>query len=87
MAILGFIAYVCIKRTPSHPLRHLILFVAAVFIIAIGFSRLYLDVHYLSDVLGGYLLGSLWLIIGICLVELPIGKAFKFRAGLFRRSR
>jgi undecaprenyl-diphosphatase len=31
---------------------------------------MYLGAHYLSDVLGGYLLGLLWLIIGICIREL-----------------
>jgi|GEM_PF-461324 len=30
---------------------------------AIGFSRAYLGVHYLSDVLGGYLIGLFWLFI------------------------
>jgi len=33
----------------------------------IGFSRIYLGEHYLSDVYSGYLLGTLWLIIGIAL--------------------
>lgn len=31
-------------------------------ILLIGFSRIYLNVHYLSDVLGGYLLGAIVLI-------------------------
>lgn len=35
---------------------------AAVLVVAIGFSRLALGVHYLSDVLGGYVLGMAWLV-------------------------
>lgn len=34
---------------------------AVVLVLAIGFSRLALGVHYLSDVLGGYVLGLAWL--------------------------
>lgn len=35
----------------------------------IGFSRLYLVEHYLSDVLNGYLVGGLWSIVGIAFCE------------------
>jgi undecaprenyl-diphosphatase len=35
---------------------------AVVVVAAIGFSRLVLGVHYLSDVLGGWLIGGLWLL-------------------------
>lgn len=38
-------------------------------ILIVGFSRIYLGVHFLSDVLGGYLLGICWLILGIVLTE------------------
>jgi undecaprenyl-diphosphatase len=33
---------------------------AAAFVLAVGFSRVALGVHYVSDVLGGYVLGAAW---------------------------
>ncbi|PZS31523.1 MAG: hypothetical protein DLM59_09845 [Pseudonocardiales bacterium] len=36
--------------------------VAVVMVLAIGFSRVALGVHYVSDVLAGYVLGAAWLI-------------------------
>lgn len=35
----------------------------------IGLSRVYLVEHYLSDVLNGYLVGALWLILGVAYCE------------------
>src|SRR5437879_8881372 len=42
---------------------------AALLIIAIGFSRLYLGVHYFSDGVGGFAAGVLWLSACISVVE------------------
>ena len=36
------------------------------FILLLGFSRLFLGVHFLSDVLAGYLVGVVWLVLGVC---------------------
>jgi membrane-associated phospholipid phosphatase len=52
----------------QHPaLRWLVWAVAASLVLAIGFSRIYLGVHYPSDVLAGYAVGLIWssvLIVG-----------------------
>ncbi|MEI7750052.1 MAG: LssY C-terminal domain-containing protein [Candidatus Moraniibacteriota bacterium] len=69
VALYGFIAYVLLRCTKRKRYRTLILFSALAVIFAVGLSRLYLGVHFLSDVWGGYLLGALWLIIGVSLVE------------------
>ncbi|MEX5516601.1 LssY C-terminal domain-containing protein [Pseudophaeobacter sp. 1A09344] len=42
---------------------------AATLAFVIGLSRLYLIEHYLTDVLNGWLVGTLWLLIGIALGE------------------
>ena len=68
-AFYGFIVYYLWRQAQNRSIRLNILFGGSLLILAIGFSRLYLGVHFLSDVLGGYLLGILWLIVGICLVE------------------
>ena len=45
---------------PSPALRRAALVLAALFALGIGFSRVYLGVHYPSDVVGGLLLGTAW---------------------------
>ncbi len=55
----GFLGYVLIRNLKSWKYKVNIFFVCLIIAMAIGFSRLYLGVHYLSDVWGGYLLGLL----------------------------
>lgn len=69
MVFWGFLAYIIWRTVSNRTIRLNTLFFSVLVILGVGFSRLYLGVHYLSDVLGGYVLGIIWLIIGISLYE------------------
>jgi undecaprenyl-diphosphatase len=56
----GVLAGLWMGRTRSRRARLLIWLSAAVLVAAIGLSRIYLGVHYPSDVIAGYLAASLW---------------------------
>lgn len=63
LIIYGAFAYWLSARFPS---RRLIIACSALSIVLlVGFSRLYLGVHYLSDVIAGYTAGTVWLIVCI----------------------
>ncbi len=49
-----------------------ILLVSLLGILALGMSRVYLNVHWFSDVLGGYFLGASILFVWICFYEFNI---------------
>jgi undecaprenyl-diphosphatase len=63
MLICGFVTYLLWPVWRRAWTRALILVAAFTLIVAVGFSRLYLRVHWLDDVLGGYALGVAWLLI------------------------
>ena len=56
----GVLAGLFSARVKSPALRIAIWVVAAILVISIGLSRIYLGVHYPSDVLGGYLAAAVW---------------------------
>ena len=69
LVLYGFAAYVLMRSLGNARAKINVFVLALVPILLIGFSRLYLGVHYVSDVWGGYLIGALWLIVGIVLAE------------------
>lgn len=70
MALFGLLAYFLYRHSSRKPYRKLILWLAAILILLVSFSRIYLGVHFLSDVVAGLLLGLLWMLVGISLEEL-----------------
>jgi undecaprenyl-diphosphatase len=59
----GMLAYLLIRepRTTSVARGVVVVSIATALVIAIAVSRLYLGVHYFSDVVGALAAGSLWL--------------------------
>ncbi|MFA6273342.1 MAG: phosphatase PAP2 family protein [Candidatus Paceibacterota bacterium] len=70
VAFYGFLAYILFRETKSRGQKVIAILGGLIIILAIGLSRLYLGVHYFSDIGGGYLSGALGLIIGITLFDL-----------------
>jgi membrane protein DedA with SNARE-associated domain/membrane-associated phospholipid phosphatase len=65
VATYGALAYLAGRAAPRWGQRVAAWTTATLIALLVGFSRLYLGVHWLSDVLGGYALGAGWLAIVI----------------------
>lgn len=65
MAYYGFIAYLIYKKQTNKVIKTIIIVSLLLTILLVGFSRIYLGVHYLSDVIGGFLLSIFYLMIFI----------------------
>jgi undecaprenyl-diphosphatase len=78
VVVYGFLAYLLIKAVKNWKAKAAILLGGIFFISLIGFSRIYLGVHYPSDVLGGWLLGFFWLTVIITALEIQL-KYFPFK--------
>lgn len=69
VAVFGFLGYISLVRSNNSWVRVVSLLFIGAMIALIGISRVYTGEHWLTDVIGGYLLGSLWLILTIWLYE------------------
>ncbi len=63
MAFYGFIIYLIYKNVKNKYLKWFLITVLGILIASIGFSRIYLGVHYTSDVLAGFLLAIAYLMV------------------------
>src|SRR6185312_3907774 len=69
VAFYGLLFYIFGQHKSSIKKWSKLISTAFIFFVIIGISRLYLGVHYFSDIIGGYLLGSFWLFLSISFIE------------------
>lgn len=69
MTFYGLIIYLVWHNVENKIVRWLILVLLLFFIFLIGFSRVYLRVHFASDVLAGFAMGVVWLVISIWIMN------------------
>ncbi|MFC0188352.1 phosphatase PAP2 family protein [Fictibacillus aquaticus] len=67
-----FLLFIILSRVigASRSKTKIILIVTGVFVFLVGFSRVYLGVHYPSDILAGFSAGLLWLMLSLALYKL-----------------
>lgn len=65
----GLLAYLFVPKMPSLFWKWVIVIAAILTILYIGFSRLFLGGHYLTDILAGYALGIAWAGLVYTLIE------------------
>ncbi|MFZ2167473.1 MAG: phosphatase PAP2 family protein [Minisyncoccia bacterium] len=73
VAFYGFVAFILCRLYPDY--KKVVVVATTLVILVIGFSRLYLGVHFPSDVAAGYILGGVWLFAGIRLTNRLLARA------------
>lgn len=69
MIFYGLIIYYVRKFVKKKWLRNLLTVILSVVILAVGITRIYLGVHYVTDVLAAYVFGAIYLICFIKVLE------------------
>jgi len=73
----GLLIFLIWKSNFPHPYKTICCSLLLILAIAIGFSRIYLRVHYFSDVISGFAIGFAWLLLLIWIMEKLKKKASK----------
>ncbi len=68
-AFFGLLIYVFYKQVKNVWLKYFLILACLAMIVIIALSRIYLRVHYASDVLAGLSIGLIWLVISLSIIN------------------
>lgn len=69
MAFFGYLVYLAFRHFRHDVPRIGVTVISLIMILLIGSSRVFLNVHWLTDVVGGYVAGFAWLILSIVIIR------------------
>ncbi len=65
----GLLIYILHKEMQASWLKYLLMFLICCIVLLIGLSRIYLRVHYASDVIAGLCMGFMWIVISLSVLH------------------
>ncbi len=65
MGFYGFLIYLIYKNIKNKKIKYPLIIILSSLILFIGISRIYLGVHYATDVIGGFIIAVLYLVLFI----------------------
>lgn len=74
VSLYGIITFLLWRHVRTSSRRTVLILFSIVMIMTIGFSRIYLNVHYPSDIVGALLLSGIWLYLTIWLFQYAMEK-------------
>jgi membrane-associated phospholipid phosphatase len=72
LAVYGTIGFIAARHLRDVRARIAVLSASAILVLLIGISRLYLGVHFLTDVIAGFSLGLAWVTLCVLLLDLGV---------------
>ena len=70
MAFYGFLIFLVTKFNTHKVTKFLLIVILVVLVLSIGISRIYLGVHFPSDVAGGFIAGFIWIVFCVLVFDL-----------------
>lgn len=69
MSFYGLLIFIVWENVRNRALKWVLMILLLLFILVIGFSRIYLRLHYFSDVIAGFSVGIIWLSVSMWVIR------------------